>query len=81
MKKTYVKPEVHFESFELSTNIAYACGKPTHTPTNGTCGVTIDGLPGTVFLSTVAGCKYEKQDGYSGLCYHQPDGSLNLFNS
>ena len=32
MKKTYVKPEVHFESFELSTNIAYACGKPTHTP-------------------------------------------------
>ena len=26
MKKTYVKPEVHFESFELSTNIAYACG-------------------------------------------------------
>ena len=24
MKKTYVKPEVYFESFELSTNIAYA---------------------------------------------------------
>lgn len=86
MKKTYVKPEVYFESFELSTNIAYACGKPTHTPTNGTCGVTINGI-GTVFLSGIAGCKYtningeDVKDGYNGICYHVPDSSQNLFNS
>lgn len=28
MKKTYVKPEVYFESFELSASIADNCGKP-----------------------------------------------------
>ena len=28
MKKTYVKPEVYFESFELSASIADNCAKP-----------------------------------------------------
>ena len=28
MKKTYVKPEVYFESFELSASIADNCGTP-----------------------------------------------------
>ena len=36
MKKTYVKPEVYFESFELSASIADNCGKPLNLNQN-TC--------------------------------------------
>lgn len=86
MKKAYVKPELYFENFELSASIAYSCGMPTLTPTNGTCGVFIAGV-GNVFLTGVAGCKYtgangkNYEDGDFGICYHLPDSSQNLFNS
>lgn len=47
--KSYVTPMLSFESFELTSNTASACGKPTRTPTNRTCGVTVPGV-GNVFL-------------------------------
>ena len=57
MKKAYVKPEIYFESFELSANIATACPKATHTPSDNMCGVNIDGV-GMVFLDAIAECRW-----------------------
>lgn len=78
MKKQYVKPELYFENFELSTSIA-ACANPTHTPSGGTCSVDAgNGLK--AFTSDMGECNYHPQDGDSG-CYHQPTEATKLFNS
>lgn len=89
MKKTYVKPEIMFESFTLSTNIAGDCEVKTYTPSNNSCGLEFTGV-GTVFLDTMNGCQTENGgfpvhseggDGeFNGICYHVPYGN-NLFNS
>lgn len=86
MKKTYVKPEIMFESFTLSTNIARDCeGEPVNNATKGTCGI-----PGSggdfLFTDGVSGCTIDWKgltgvDDYNGLCYHNPTDNNNLFNS
>lgn len=84
MKKRYCKPEIMFESFTLSTNIAGDCDVKTYLPSNSTCGMDFSGL--SVFLDTVTGCtdiKIESEGGdgaYNEICYHVPYGD-NLFNS
>ena len=69
--KSYVTPMLSFESFELTSNTASACGKPTRTPTNRTCGVTVPGV-GNVFFDGVAGCDYPGADGDYSVCYDVP---------
>ena len=82
MKKTYVKPEVYFENFELSANIAAGCGagykdKVTSHDIN-TCGYIYNS--GVVFNTGV--CSYFSQDGTEyGLCYHQPMADNQIFAS
>ena len=39
MKKEYKKPELLFDSFELSVSIAGGCGNPTQTPSQNQCGL------------------------------------------
>ena len=80
MKKRYQKPEVYFEDFELSTNIATACGTKAPGPTNGTCGVNVDGI-GKVFLMAMTDCTYKGADGDYSICYHNPSDLKALFNS
>lgn len=88
MKRTYSKPEIMFESFTLSTNIAGDCERIVGIPSKGTCGV-----PGSdgenLFSATVTGpqgCAFDWEskfgDNYDGFCYHNPsDVDKNLFNS
>lgn len=82
MKKTYVKPEVYFESFELSTSIATGCEyKSNHT--KDTCGWYVEGV-GNVFLSNLTTCDYPEPDSETnkfGICYHVPVDTSNLFTS
>lgn len=86
MKKTYVKPEILFEDFTLSTNIAGDCGSPTKTPSSNQCGVEMTGF-GYVFLVDITGCKdYQvppELDGiqFDKICYDVPSSSNSLFNS
>ena len=90
MKKTYTKPEISFESFLVSTNIAGSCEFKTMQMAEGQCGY----LPaaedrwdqGPIFISGVNGCKFVEPSGKYGsgpdqLCYHNPTDLNNLFNS
>lgn len=89
MKKTYTKPEISFESFLMSTNIAGDCDKPfVNNASKGACGV-IGSVPGVdnLFVKGVSGadgCQIWDSDGITdkdGLCYHVPVEGKNLFNS
>lgn len=82
MKRTYTKPEIVFEDFTLSTNIAAGCEVRTDTQARGQCGYAWGGK--VLFLDGVAGCSdIIKNDGefFNGLCYHNPSDLNNLFNS
>lgn len=79
MKKTYVKPEIMFESFTVSTNIAAGCEFITKTQVEGVCGYPTRN--GVTFTSEVSGCKYHEPDTNDALCYHVPVTTANIFNS
>ena len=85
MKKTYEKPQIIFESFEISTNIASGCEAQTNLQVSGTCGYNMSGL--VVFITGMTGCydiQVDKEGGdgqNNGLCYHVLTGDKNLFNS
>ena len=86
MKKNYSKPDILFESFSLSTDIAGGCEVKIATPSANQCGIRIAGNE-VVFLENISGCATVVEDGsddlaaLNGLCYHVPNQSYNLFNS
>lgn len=83
MKKTYTKPEISFESFLMSTNIAGDCEKPfVNNASKGTCAVLGTGGIAVFDSSVGAACKFTAEnDQWDGLCYHVPTEAANLFNS
>ena len=78
MKKQYVKPELYFEDFELSTNIATGCGTIVE-HADGECTYVQPGI-GTVFTTNIAGCEYKNPDDV-GVCYNVPEGNNKVFSS
>jgi hypothetical protein len=80
MKKAYQKPQILFESFQMSSNIASGCELVTNLPTQGACGYpTRDGV---VFVDMLTGCDIGNADGpYNTFCYHVPYAESNLFAS
>lgn len=80
MKKEYKKPELLFDSFELSVSIAGGCGNPTQTPSQNQCGIDYGGA-GVLFLNGMTVCTTKIEDGDEGYCYHAPSPGNNLFNS
>lgn len=86
MKKTYQKPQIMFEDFSLSTNIAGDCEVRTHTPARHSCAYTVTdefGDTSHIFMGDMVGiCSTTQQDdGSSGFCYHVPFENNTLFNS
>jgi len=80
MKKTYLAPDIIFESFSLSTSIA-ACDIETNF-NEGVCGYEL--YPGfAIFKVGVDGCLIEIETGIYGdkICYDNPSGLTNLFSS
>lgn len=90
MKKTYMKPEIMFEDFTLTTNIAAGCEvQDVNASTINSCGLDFSGVP--VFIEGMTGCAGgievpdpnntgDGQDPYTSICYHNPSGT-NVFNS
>ncbi len=79
MKKQYVKPELYFENFELSANIATLCGIGVgHAEVS--CRYTVAGGR-TIFTETNCDASATSPDGEDTYCYHNPDDSSRLFAS
>lgn len=83
MKKSYVKPQVYFENFQLSASIAGDCEAIVKNQSKGTCGYEMTG--GVVlFTGTDSFCNFPIVDGsnkYDDLCYHGPYTNNNVFGS
>lgn len=81
MKKIYSKPEIMFESFTLSENIAGDCDVKVTTMAENICGYLDprDPIRKPVFNSSISGC--ERHPSEDTVCYHNPTETSNLFNS
>ena len=77
MKKTYSKPQLVFDSFEVAENIA-ACASDARA-TQGECVVYIGGM--AVFMQGITGCRFKAKDGSYGICYYVPTADTSLFGS
>lgn len=81
MKREYRKPEIMFEDFTLSTNIAGDCQHKINTLTENVCAYETSGGIST-FTDLISACDFTSSDGTAdGFCYHVPDGGPSLFNS
>ena len=86
MKKVYTAPQILFESFTMSTNIAGNCEAIVGNPTKGTCAVLGTGDI-ALFDGTMSVCVFTPEamggepDKFDGACYHVPVESNTLFNS
>ena len=79
MKKTYCKPRICFEDFELAANIAGGCTVSSNQAKNQ-CAYDIPGI-GKLFIDQSV-CEIKVfTDGQYGLCYHVPMDSNSLFSS
>ena len=76
MKKMYSKPEIMFESFMSSTNIA-ACAIDTNLQTKNICGMIFGDQ--VLFTTGISGCTEEGAD--YDVCYDNPSDTNNLFAS
>lgn len=74
MKKTYVKPQIFFEDFQLSANIASGCGKPLN-HTMDTC----QPVPGLTLFTNETNCSTKPDD--AGLCYQVSSDDKTIFTS
>ena len=88
MKREYSKPQIMFEDFTLSTNIAASCDRIVNNPTQGACGIPGSAPGMDVFSAGIQGCTISEgivdgvADGmYDGFCYHVPNDNSQLFNS
>jgi hypothetical protein len=81
MKKTYSKPDIFFEDFSLSTNIAAGCEL---FPTDYIGDTFVVEFGGNILLSAGPHCTSAIQDGkneFNNLCYHVPFEDFNVFMS
>lgn len=76
MKKQYVKPELYFESFELSTSIATCDVISNHI--DNACPVTDKELGVTYFAD---GCSYTPGPKDKKVCYQPPAPGSVVFSS
>ena len=81
MKKTYCKPQISFEDFELSANIAATCGISVGPSDVEHCGLYIPGFGNIFFRDWQICTKKARVDGQYTYCYHLPQEQWRLFNS
>lgn len=85
MKKQYSKPGIIIENFELSQYIAYGCGAAHKSEFGGPLIKTKEecawGDPfGDKLFIDMNICDNDPGD-TAGVCYNNPEGGMNIFNS
>ena len=79
MKKEYKKPELLFESFELSVNIAAGCSENFRVGlSENTCSIEVVGVGKTFVIQPI--CSYVPPDD-AKCCYHIPTADTRHFGS
>lgn len=82
MIKNYEKPQIIFEDFSLSTNIAANCDIIISNQSEGVCAYEDKRNDKFVFTTQITGCTTKEDDGdFNGICYHVPIDTKDLFNS
>ena len=81
MKRTYIKPQIAFESLSLSSNIAAGCEMLSTNSAERVCPVKIkDQNNRTIFVEH--SCDMYSPDGiYDSICYGVPVENSNVFTS
>ena len=81
MKKVYSKPEIMFENFTTSTNIAGNCDI-INSNANANANCSYASAFGNVFVSSPT-CEITAPNGeYGNICYHIPHDAMDqLFTS
>ena len=80
MKKQYVKPELYFESFELSTSIA-TCDFKSNAAGN-VCAIDLGfGEGNAVYMDIKNGCGRQPDPGNTKYCYNPPAAGSAVFSS
>ena len=79
MKKAYVKPQVYFEDFRLSTSIAGGCAWMANSAENS-CTVTVPGTQET-YIADLNTCTFTVPAENDRFCYHVPMDNKNVFSS
>lgn len=88
MKRNYVKPVLIKETFTLSQSIAHNCGKNLNfdhatLKSKSSCGWDLDGndnTKGDILFASSGVCAIVTEYFY-GVCYNNPEGGFNIFNS
>lgn len=80
MKKEYHKPEIFFDSFELSQSIAAGCVY-TSNFNRGQCGVFLPDLGLTLFANNTGSACTMKNNHNNRFCWDVPTDDLRVFSS
>lgn len=80
--KKYVKPDLFYENFQLTSSVAKNCSTVVG-PTTHSCAVDGENVPGfepgrTLFASDYSGCQEPLDEIY---CEYTDEGSLGIFHS
>lgn len=79
-QKRYKKPELVYESFALSQDIASGCEGIANFA-EGVCSVTVDvGFPMEIFQNPAV-CSNVPPNPDDYVCYHAPSDGNNIFSS
>lgn len=83
MKKIYTKPEIIFDSFELSQSIAAGCELLSSGTRETGCTVSVPGDFGETLYTFFAegSCDRYSPAELDSLCYHAPADAYNVFSS
>lgn len=79
MKKSYVKPQVLFESFQLSASIAAGCAYITNAA-YGVCPSVFD-KENHYSIFTEGTCTYYPPNAKDQVCEHVPSDATRAFSS
>lgn len=83
MKKAYSKPQIIFDSFELSQSIASGCeGIALQAENECAVRVELEGIGNIdIFNTTPSPCTTSGPGDHDLVCYHVPSDDNNVFSS
>jgi hypothetical protein len=80
VKKVYTKPEIVFDSFELTESIAAGCSFISSNIAPYECAILDKELNYTIF-SDYSMCQSTPPGGNDSICYHVPTADYSVYTS